>query len=398
MLVCSFLGHETVYDMNIYGNLLNAIEEIVQEADEVDFWFYGLGVALDSKKSFMSKCSDAVYEIKTRYPEKTIQHTQIVWEFLTENAKAALHRHVSDIPTCFVDRVIAPSFPEPEFSDDISNVTNKIQRWIIQQSNHIISYVYTGFFDPINKHYNYAKKSKALIHDVTDSATAAQIYNSYDILDKFECQVVKGQSNGQSLKDLAKQLDIKQSDIKYYTDKARKVLTKRALQRLNLYLARATPKMAVCSIFALPEITYDSLSAFQQAVSYLINKYDDVQFNILAEYCSTGYMLILENLTRSYYGMEITAITHFSEIPVMTKEQRRKAEKPFCPPCGAVQNIDTHSENKDIQVLNAIELLVEKSDYCICNLTGNPNESAIRKLMANSKNTQVLDLSKVPTE
>lgn len=164
-----------------------------------------------------------------------------------------------------------------------------------------------------------------------------------------------------------------------------------ALDRLEKLEAKASARTVICSIFSLDEVTYKSLSAFEQAVSYLIENYDAVQFNVLSEYCSTGYMLILENLTRSYYSIKLVAITHSPKMQSTTKEEPRRTAQDFCPPCHAMENIEVHTKDSLDQVSEATKILINRSDFCICHLTGNPS---LQEYMVKIKRTKVLDLGR----
>ena len=364
MIVCSFLGHETVYDTRAYERLLEAAERIVQENDEVDFWYYRLAMARKSSKDFFNMCCAAVLELKTRHPEKTIHFTRVIWRTLEPDFIASLQRHKTAIPTCLIDKVISPPpFTDPKINEDIVHISENIERWIIRQSDHIISYVYAGFSGLENQLLDAARNGSAVIHDITDSRTAAYITKNANAL----C--------GRGLPE----------------DKARQRLKRMALDRLEKLEAKAGTRTVTCSIFSLDEVTYKSLSAFEQAVSYLIENYDAVQFNILSEYCSTGYMLILENLPRNYYSIKLVAITHSPKMQSTTKEEQRRTAQDFCPPGHAMENIETSTEESHAQAPEATMALIDRSDFCICHLTGNPS---LQEYMEKTKRTKVLDLGK----
>ena len=364
MIVCSFLGHETVYDKGVYENLLRAVERIVRENDEVDFWYYRLAMARKSNKDFFNMCCAAVLESKTRYPEKTIHFTRVIWRTLEPDFIASLQRHKTAIPTCLIDKVISPPpFTDSKINEDIVHMSENIEQWIIRQSDHIISYVYAGFSGLENQLLDAARNGSAVIHDITDSRAAAYIIKNANAL----C--------GQGLSD----------------HKASQRLKRMALDRLEKLETKAGTRTVTCSIFSLDEVTYKSLSAFQQAVSYLIENYDAVQFNILSEYCSTGYMLILENLTRSYYSIKLVAVTHHPKIPGMALEEQRRTAREFCPPCHAMEYIEANTEQSHAQMSEATKELIDRSDFCICHLAGNPS---LQEYMAKIKWIKVLDLGK----
>lgn len=164
MATCTFLGHKEVHDKDIYEKLARAVYGLVEEHDEAEFLFYNQG-------TFYDLCLAAVLEARQRFPQKRISITWVVPAEERERFAADLAGGRGNLPPCVADRVAAP----PPVSGSPVTAHKKIERWTIQQSTHLISYLYFAFCAPENRQYFYARAAGLTVLDMTSPETAARI-------------------------------------------------------------------------------------------------------------------------------------------------------------------------------------------------------------------------------
>lgn len=387
MVICSFLGNETIYDTKVRGRLMEAVERVVEENDAVDFWLYIRGSSILKNTHFIVACCEAVTEVKKRWPNKII--------LLTLIGRSDRSRDM-EIPICLVDRVItAPDFFPRQDVQDFSSVPKKIQRWIMKQSEYIICYVYKSFYEIENQLLTSARASGATLYDVTDPDTAAAIVDSYRLLKERERFILKCRDEGQSLKEIGEQLGITGNGVREAERYACYKLRVMALERKAKL--EEQPETDVCGIFGLGKETEESIEVFRQALEYLIKKCHVTRFLILWEYCSGPYMRVLKEMSYKDRTIRLVAVTHFSRPEDMSEERKREIRFSLCPPCHDTENIDTRADRRRSQVLRASKALIDRADYCICSLAGNPLEENLRKYIEKRRKPVILDLSEKDT-
>lgn len=65
MAICTFLGHTGVYDNGLYKKLSNAVCQITQQQDEIEFLIYSRGY-------FYALCLAASLEAKQQSPRRRL--------------------------------------------------------------------------------------------------------------------------------------------------------------------------------------------------------------------------------------------------------------------------------------------------------------------------------------
>ena len=65
LIICSFWGHQTLYDLDLADRVQNAIAQVVAQDDEIEFRLFSTG-------SFAPICLSAAMEAKQRYRNKRI--------------------------------------------------------------------------------------------------------------------------------------------------------------------------------------------------------------------------------------------------------------------------------------------------------------------------------------
>lgn len=382
---CSFLGRYNIYESKLYEKLKKAIDSIAQEQDGIDFLFYSNG-------GFFDSCFLAAWEAKQVYPDKEITITVV-----RDNEEATEYVYNAEqgetvIPPCIIDKVIvAPPF---SISQNYVARQKKMRRWLIEQSTHIISYLYEGFHEAEYQQYKYAKHRGAKIIDVTDAETAAYIAQSIDTLEEREQKIIRSLESGKTLNEIAAGFGVSSSAIRETLKHACRHLRERTARRAYKMFVQNAKFPIICSIFLMGNANYQSLVTFEQAALYLAKNCGVTQFNILQEYCHSGYAYVLKKLSESNQSMHLIAITHYPDFKRMTKEEWHNAASPYCPPCHAVENIDTYTDDPQEQTEKAIGALIEQSDFCICYLADNPLKEKVGKHIATAGSVKLLDLSR----
>ena len=147
----------------------------------------------------------------------------------------------------------------------------------------------------------------------------------------------------------------------------------------------------ICSIFSLGKITSESIISFEQRITFLASEYLVQNFFITLESCYLEYLDKLR-LLQNVYNKEtkITLITHF---PEETDWANAISVENF-PPCSNIENIDTKAKDIRTQNIRVIKMLIERSDFCICNLDETIFYGRIRKYVRQSKKAKILDLGR----
>ena len=129
MTVCTFAGHREVYQANISEMLDEALSKIINTDDSFRFLVGGMG-------EFDGMCSSAVRRAKRKYPNKEIR-LEIVLPYLTHE----LNENKLYYETSFDDVVIPIELAGVHYKSAIT----KRNRWMVEQSDWLIAFVYRDF-------------------------------------------------------------------------------------------------------------------------------------------------------------------------------------------------------------------------------------------------------------
>lgn len=129
MTVCTFAGHREVYQANISEMLDKAISKIINTDDSFRFLVGGMG-------EFDGMCSSAVRRAKRKYPNKEIR-LELVLPYLTQE----LNDNKLYYKTSFDDVVIPIELAGVHYKSAIT----KRNRWMVEQSDWLIAFVYRDF-------------------------------------------------------------------------------------------------------------------------------------------------------------------------------------------------------------------------------------------------------------
>lgn len=229
MAVCTFLGSDKVFEKEeyIYEKILNAVYEIVRENEEVEFLFY-------NRYYFYKLCFKAVIEVKGHNPERKIKATVVVKQEEKEEFLRNIEENRFGVPDCEIDNVITPPpIPSPKRDADYSAVRKKIERWLIEQSDYLVSYLYPGFHEVENRHYVYARKNKITIYDVTSKETEECIRESMNILRERDQFIVNKINEGLTYREVGELLGISQSAVQQILRRACRELQYAVYKRMR---------------------------------------------------------------------------------------------------------------------------------------------------------------------
>ena len=129
MTVCTFAGHREVYQTKISDKLDEALAKIIETDDSFIFLVGGMG-------DFDGMCSSAVRRAKKKHPDKRIS-LELVLPYLTSE----LNKSKEYYETYFDDVIVPSELAGVHYKSAIT----KRNRWMVEQSNWIIAFVYRDF-------------------------------------------------------------------------------------------------------------------------------------------------------------------------------------------------------------------------------------------------------------
>lgn len=377
MAVCSFLGHQYhVYDRDIMLRLAGAAEKVVQENDKVDF-LLSLSPGLSLSTSYLKTS----LEMRTRYPSKVT--VTILLRGQEEYERFRLQKH---IPLCMVDRVVmAPLSVSKE--DDAS--LELPSRWIIQQSTHLISYLYERFYETMNWELYYARKQPGLqVIDITSKETAQRIEDTIRTMPERPQLIFQKLGEGCTLKEIGCLLGLVGSErVRQIRAKASREISKAIIADGDISSAPKGRRPSVCGIFALgdcnSDLSYQTGLAFEYTIEYLKDRFGITQFKISEGYGSSEFMYILQRLQKrvDMANMQITVVTtgDLDSDPADVSVSYR------------VENIDT-TFSRGEPALEVIQHLLKQADFCICNLASSSLADDVRRYASQMAGAILLDI------
>ena len=132
MTICSIMGNDTIYDKGLHETIKAQICTVLsQDRNFVFYFFPGYFLRV---RSFPYLCYQTVKQIKKEFPSKMIR---IV----------LLDAHPDVFCSKYVSIDDAEFFIPPVISKDVYFTFNytRIQKWMLQQSDYLFSYLYFDF-------------------------------------------------------------------------------------------------------------------------------------------------------------------------------------------------------------------------------------------------------------
>ena len=342
MSVCSFLGNSEIYDVEIDSMLQNAIDRVVNEAGKTEFLCYR-----SITNAFFKQCFSSVLKAKAHHPEDITITLVFSEKDYSENG-------TDGIPACMVDRIICLEEKYFEIAGG-----KQVMLWMLRQSTHLISGLYENLYDPENYILKVAqnrvqKKANLHIVDITDADTVQEILTCNTAINERERYIFENLNNGGCVEDIAATLGIGKNRVKQVLSHGCKSLRQCMRKRYyKMYAEKREQQKSVCSVFALGEVTYESLKTFEYIVNFLISKCGVTHFEINADDQNSGFMYVLKRY--------------------------RKSEQLLC---------DTEAAHDRTSAD-----MIDRSDFCICNLSSTP--SAKKEHIFQARRTVLVDMRQV---
>lgn len=224
MIACSFIGNCEVYDRNLYLKLKTVIKQLAEENDKIKILLcfqYG---------DFFKLCLQTVLEIRAYYPQKV---TVLFVADANDQANPFIAREMAAIPFNMDDNIITIHFPDIK-GQDFYTRNLSLQRWVIQNSTHVISSVYQKFCEPENHLIYFAQKIDTLnIIDLSNAKIIRVIDTYVKTLTDREQLIIQKLEEGFTLKEVGELLGISAERVRQIQAKAGTKLRKLAANELS---------------------------------------------------------------------------------------------------------------------------------------------------------------------
>ena len=391
MAICTFVGHNALYDDDIYKRTVGAAFEVAKQNDTVEFQFFWKG-----KHSFSRISLVAALDAKAHFPQKEITITLVTRPNHYNQLLQELQQGDAGIPACLIDKVIAPGVGDTHRSNrNIGTGVNMIERWMLSRSTHLISSLYLALYDEENWQYEYAEKKGVTILDVCSELTMQFVRDGFASLKDGQGLVLAERQAGSTRKEIGERLGISSGAVKTIEQKAIRALRWYVITRASENRHSWKPQEPdVCSIFSLGPVTCQSLCLFGQAVRFLVETYGVNRFHIISDYCSSGYMSMLKRETK---GVPHACIIGVANMPDMDEQEWGDYKAQHIPPCNRVENLNIPVSGARREELSVLAHLIEHSKFCLCNLSENMFAGDIRYYVAKSRGAVLLDIGKKHT-
>lgn len=370
MAVCSFIGHGDVYDADMELRLQAAIEQVLSENEAVEFLLYSV-----LNEEFFNYCLMAALRIRSQHPGKvTITLAQF-------------ESHERRIPSCMIDRVISPKLPEQKSKDNALTYKHKL-RWIIQNSSHLICCIYDKLYDSNMQALKAAGKRLKII-DISNPETEQAIMESSAVLMSEKEQIIFHAINdGSTLIEAGKLIGVSRERAKQILQQGCRTIGKGLKARcLALKKASKCRQERTCGLFALGKPTYETMLHFKFIIDFLISSFGVKDFYVEQSYVHSGFMFALT--VSSYRELIHITAEIGGTLPAGDNNAPDNMERLFCPPCGAVICVGCADTRGDFGV---IADMIERTDFCICDLSAADNADEIRAYAAQAERAVLLDM------
>jgi len=377
MAVCSFHGHKDIYDADMDTMLQSSVNQIVAKNKSVKFQIYHHG-------QFSERCLLAALRAKAQNPQK------VTICLILSNAyyEDYIQQYNVSIPFCMVDKIITHNTPAAT-ERDYSIPYKKTMRWMIENSTHLVSYVYQTLYEYESRLLEFAQQTKNVkIISVTRDETKEAILKYAAFMSEKERDIFTRRNKGEKQTAIAKALGLTH-------ERSRQVLqhgcrTIREKLRWNWYKRIANAEQS-CSIFNVGEITDEAIRVFKQIIRFLVVAYGIKKFYVEYSCVRPDLICVLREQSTPFNQIHITALTD-GRIADDLKDITDGA----CPPCDVVECIGRVDSENGSDPLGVIAEMVERSVICICNFSALSSSEELQKLAA-QKPTILLDLGKTYT-
>ncbi len=381
LIICSFWGHQTLYDLDLADRVQNAIAQVVAQDDEIEFRLFSTG-------SFAPICLSAAMEAKQRYRNKRIS---LVLIRMPRPDTAAWADSTDPLPPlCAFERILqtAPCHNAQEALQVIHH--------LLRQSHYLIRYWYAALSEPQLLQLSIPAHCRVL--DLADAQTAQAITDDYCQLSEAERLVVEATDRGLSLSAACTQLHLSLSITRQLHHAARQKLRFTALSRMaRQFIANGPDSHKTCGVLSLrttDEIAPALLDAFSQIVQFLILRLHVTHFLVEQTQCFTVFGQHLCGIAQTFPEVEVTAVTHYPDLEPTAWQQVRAS---YWPQFQRVQNLPPNTRSIRAQHLRTGKAIVDRSDYLICELGRSTGIAPhIEKYVYSNRHVKIWDLGHRP--
>lgn len=383
MAVCSFIGHQDVYDADIESRMQNVVDRLVDGQEAVEFFIYPHG---ESSKAFLLAALGA----RIKHPQKvTITLVSYCGVLSQMDHQELVYSYMSD-------KVVALNIQDVRGSGPISQ-RQKMLQWVVQNSTHIISYCYNTLFDstvqPIER------REALEIISLTASETEKSISESTSLMTEKEKIIYQKVNEGCTLKEAGEVIGIRSGRARQIMQHGCRTLQTDLKWKCGKMLAAGRQKQGprTCGLFALGQVTYQSLVRFKRVMELLTSTYDARSVYVEQPLVSSGFLFVLADpaCLRLVSRREVRITALIGADPLSKADDDLDAIKALsCPPCDTVRYVIRAGSGDDADDFDVAADMIERMDFCVCNLSATPHAEKIKQYAAQTKRTILLDIGR----
>ena len=385
---CYFIGMPSVFDKDLMNQLSSHCEALVQQEDEIEFWFFGY-----VGDSFAASCLALVVGLKSEYPEKDLKVVR-VYDPVDKYEPCDWYRQVNDtrFPCYLVDRYMyAPLMDEgiAKVEGRYAQQASKVERWILRQMDIVYAYYYPNLEDSVITQIEFAQKyCEAEVIHVYDEETEQFIQNAADgLFDERTSKILSMLKEGVTQREISKAVGVSTSRIGQIARKAARTIHYELMRRYGG--AIVFNKKRSCALVGLnAESNAFQLVAFESLLEYLINYYQVNEFWIDEKSCNTTFSAILAKHCSGIpsHGATVKVVVKLSEDEVDAWD---RCIRSYVPPFGSVINLGI--ESLDEQAF--CEELVRQCSCIVTDFSGS-QAGMMKELCAKAGNKYLFDISR----
>lgn len=388
MAVCFFLskdsGFHSIYDTNIHDRVQAAVDHILEENEDVTFLLHYYG-------GFYDICLQAVLKAKASRPERVT----IAQVLSGKDHQRYMAEGATDISYCMVDEAVVPHVVvkgRQKAENSISYAD--MMYWMIQNSTHLISYLYESFGEAEDRFLDFARRNPSLkIISLTNSETEQAIKENITLLSSKRGQAFQSWSAGKRPKDIAGEMGVSVCRANALIREGRRALREEMDKRYRqLVRHRGARPVRSCAVFAPGEATYETLCRFEDAIRFLKAHLNVTRFYIQEAEAHSAFMYVLKRVSTNLDRHFIVSIT---DHKLCAEGDSIPAD--ICGPWDALIRVEQTGDEVG-KKLGLIANLIELSDLCLCDLSSTSLATEIREYASSEKGTFLLDISRTWSE
>lgn len=366
--ICSFLGQSGVFDTDLKHRLSRELFALAEQHEAVEFLFH-------NQADFLEQCFVAALMTKQHFPEKEITLTLVQSNEERKLFLTQMNQRTDNIFRYFIDRCLIPQIP---YTDKPLTNYNWVSRWVIQQSTHVVCLLYREMDEISPKRYRTAKRAGCTFLDVSSKETAAYLTDRVCCLPEQDRTILQKRISGEKKTQIGAQLGLGVQAVNRSLSRSTVSLRKSLQRRVRAQREEDVSCHPVCGIFSKGEANYETLRLFRLAVSFLVRNYSISRFLVAAECYDSEYMHILD------------CCAEHAEITIAAASEWTEPSPSFFP--RPYQNVEILEDPGTADPLWFTKALLERTDFCICNLAQHPHAEQIRSYLTQIDDIMVLDL------